>query len=64
MVGRDYLVENFSHYFDRLAFECGLVGADRGRVVIYYEAIPGEKFMVYERALVVLKGGTVVKNGR
>jgi hypothetical protein len=48
LVHRDQLVESFPYYFDRIAFECGLLGQEKGRVVIYYEAFPDEKFMVYD----------------
>lgn len=48
MVERDRLPETLTHYFDRLAFECALTGQERGRLLIYYESIPGEKFMVYD----------------
>jgi hypothetical protein len=48
MVERDRLPETLTHYFDRLAFECALTGQERGRLLLYYESIPGEKFMVYE----------------
>lgn len=48
MVERDRLPNAMSHYFDRLAFECALTGSDRGRLVLYYEILPGDKFMVYE----------------
>jgi hypothetical protein len=37
-----------THYFDRLAFECALTGHERGRVVVYYKALEGDKFMVYD----------------
>jgi hypothetical protein len=47
MVHRDRLPEIFSHYFDRLAFECALTGQTRGRIVIYYESLE-DKFMVYD----------------
>ena len=48
MVDRSDLARFFSHYFDRIAFECALLDSRRGRVVLYYEAIPGDKFMVYD----------------
>lgn len=48
MIAREYLPERFPHYFERLAFECALVGAQNGRLVIYYENIPNDKFMVYD----------------
>ena len=48
LVDRSRLVEEFPYYFDRIAFECALTGRDTGRVVIYYEAVKGEKFMVYD----------------
>ena len=48
MVERDRLPDTFPHYFDRLALECALTNIRKGRLVLYYEQIPGEKFMVYE----------------
>ncbi len=48
MVDRSDLTRLFPHYFDRIAFESALAGSRRGRVVLYYEAIPGDKFMVYD----------------
>lgn len=48
MVERSQLVEEFPYYFDRIAFECALSGQNTGRVVIYYEAVKDDKFMVYD----------------
>jgi hypothetical protein len=48
LVDRSQLVEEFPYYFDRIAFECALSGHQTGRVVIYYEAVKEEKFMVYD----------------
>ena len=48
MVERSDLPRFFSHYFDRIALECALLSSRRGRVVLYYESIPGDKFMVYD----------------
>jgi len=48
MVDRTRLVEEFPYYFDRIAFECALSGQHTGRVVIYYEAVKDDKFMVYD----------------
>ncbi|HYL20253.1 MAG TPA: hypothetical protein VEU74_00730 [Gemmatimonadales bacterium] len=48
MVDRKQLPERFPHYFDRLAFECALTRQERGRIIVYYEAIAGDKFMVYD----------------
>lgn len=48
MVDRPYLAETFPHYFDRVAFECALAGQETGRVVVYYEALKADKFMVYD----------------
>jgi hypothetical protein len=48
MVERRDLPEAMPHYFDRLAFECALVGSERGRLVLYYQSIAGDKFMVYD----------------
>lgn len=48
MVDRKRLAEVFPHYIDRLGVECALVGSERGRLLIYYPAIPDNKFMVYD----------------
>jgi len=48
MVERSQLVEEFPYYFDRIAFECALSGHETGRVVVYYEAVKDDKFMVYD----------------
>lgn len=48
MVDRSQLVEEFPYYFDRIAFECALSGQENGRVVVYYELVKGDKFMVYD----------------
>ena len=48
MIDRSELATFFSHYFDRIAFECALAESRRGRVILYYEAIRGDKFMVYD----------------
>lgn len=48
MVERSQLVEEFPYYFDRIAFECALSNQQTGRVVIYYEAVKDDKFMVYD----------------
>jgi hypothetical protein len=48
MVERHRLPETLTHYFDRLAFECALTGQEQGRLLLYYEALPGDKFMVYD----------------
>jgi hypothetical protein len=48
MVERHRLPNAQPHYFDRLAFDCALAGQSMGRLVLYYENIPGEKFMVYD----------------
>ena len=48
MIQRDNLPSFFSYYFDRLAFECALTNIRQGRLILYYEQIPGDKFMVYD----------------
>lgn len=48
MVERDRLPWFYSYYFDRLAFECALTNVRHGRLVLYYEKIPNDKFMVYD----------------
>lgn len=48
MVQRARLGDAFPHYIDRLAIECALAGQERGRLIVYYEQLPGDKFMVYD----------------
>src|SRR2546427_2318583 len=48
LVDRSRLVEEFPYYFDRIAFECALSGHQTGRVVVYYEPVKDDKFMVYD----------------
>src|SRR2546422_840700 len=48
LVDRSQLVQEFPYYFDRIAFECALSGHQAGRVVVYYEAVKDDKFMVYD----------------
>lgn len=48
MVERERLPYVSSHYFDRMAFEAALVGTDRARLILYYETLPGDKFVVYD----------------
>ncbi len=48
MVERQRLPHAQSHYFDRLAFDCAFSGHETGRLILYYERIAGEKFMVYD----------------
>lgn len=48
MIPRDGLITEAPHYVDRIGFECALMGSDRGRIVVYYSSIPGDKFMVYD----------------
>jgi hypothetical protein len=48
MVDRKRLPEQFSHYFDRMAFECALTDHHTGRIVVYYESLAADKFMVYD----------------
>ena len=48
MVERERLPGTFPHYFDRLAIECAVTNVRRGRLILYYEVIPGDKFMVYD----------------
>ncbi len=45
----------FGHYVDRLAIECALTGQERGRIVVYYQSMPDEKFMVYDVGFTRLK---------
>ncbi|HEU5261998.1 MAG TPA: hypothetical protein VFU41_11320 [Gemmatimonadales bacterium] len=48
LVDRPRLAEEYPYYFDRIAFECALSGHQTGRIVVYYEAVKGDKFMVYD----------------
>lgn len=48
MVDRADLARAFSYIFDRLAFECALGDREWGRVVLYYQNLPEDKFMVYD----------------
>lgn len=48
MIERGRLTAEAPHYIDRLGFECALVGSEKGRLIVYYSAIPDDKFMVYE----------------
>lgn len=50
MPERDRLAQAFPHYVDRLAFECALSSSQTGRLIVFYEAQPGEKWMVYDLA--------------
>lgn len=47
MLRRERLVEDAPFYTDRLAMEYALVGAERGRLIIYYARLD-YKFMVYD----------------
>lgn len=48
MARREMLTKFFPDHFDRLAFECVLTNIRQGRLVLYYEEIPNDKFMVYD----------------
>ena len=48
MIQREKLPQYFPHFFDRLAIECALSNNRKGRLILYYEAIKGDKFMVYD----------------
>ena len=48
MIERGRLTTEAPHYVDRLGFECALAGAEKGRLIVYYSAIPDDKFMVYD----------------
>ncbi len=45
---RERLVADAPHYIERLGFECALAGSERGRLILYYAALPDDKFMVYD----------------
>ncbi len=59
MIPRDRVVAEAPHYIDRIGFECALIGSDRGRIVVYYSSVPGDKFMVYDLWFKDLAGVTV-----
>lgn len=48
VIDRDRLPFEMPWNLDRLAFECALAGSERGRLILYYKAIPDDKFMVYD----------------
>ena len=48
MIQREKLPQYFPHFFDRLAIECALSNSRKGRLILFYEAIKGDKFMVYD----------------
>lgn len=48
MIERGRLAADAPHYIDRLGFECALAGSEKGRLIVYYSAIPDDKFMVYD----------------
>ncbi len=56
MVDRERLPYEMGHYFDRLAFECALTGSEQGRLVLYYEVLSDDKFMVYDVTFKDLSG--------
>lgn len=48
MIDRNKLAQFFPHYFDRLAIECAIMNIQKGRLILYYDQIPDDKFMVYD----------------
>lgn len=48
MIERHQLGAEVPHYLERLGFECALLGKAKGRLIVYYSAIPDDKFMVYD----------------
>ena len=48
MVGRKDLPDIFPHYFDKLAFICALTKSRKSRLILYYQNIYKNKFMVYD----------------
>ena len=48
MIDRHRLVSEVPHYIERLGFECALLGREKGRLIVYYSALPDDKFMVYD----------------
>jgi len=55
LVDRRKVSDVFGHYVDRLAIECALTGHEVGRIVVYYQSMPDEKFMVYDVGFARLK---------
>ena len=48
MIGRKDLPFIFPHYFDKLAFICALTKSRKSRLILYYQNIYKNKFMVYD----------------
>ncbi|MBN18797.1 MAG: hypothetical protein CL758_04900 [Chloroflexi bacterium] len=48
MIDRNKLAQFFPHYFDRLAIECAIMNIQKGRLILYYDQIVKDKFMVYD----------------
>ena len=48
MIGRKDLPNIFPHYFDKLAFICALTKSRKSRLILYYQNIYKNKFMVYD----------------
>ena len=48
MVGRKDLPDIFPYYFDKLAFICALTKSRKSRLILYYQNIYKNKFMVYD----------------
>ena len=66
LASRDAVVRLFPNHVARLAFECALAGADRGRLVIYYERLRDEdsRLMVYDLTFRDLEGVRREAEGR
>ena len=48
MIGRKDLPSIFPHYFNKLAFICALTKSRKSRLILYYQKIYKNKFMVYD----------------
>ena len=48
MISRKDLPSIFPHYFDKLAFICALTKSRKARLILYYQKIYKNKFMVYD----------------
>ena len=48
MIPRKELPSIFPHYFDKLAFICALTNSPKSRLILYYQNIYKNKFMIYD----------------
>jgi hypothetical protein len=57
MVARKDLPSIFPHYFDKLAFICALTNSPKSRLILYYQKIYNNKFMIYD---VIFQNGNAI----